>query len=83
MKKKQPRVHQVWNLVMKDADIGSNVFPEPISNFTSTPVSRNVSARREAEGVRENLAARDQRDSQRATAPLMVPLGATVINNSA
>ena len=30
----------------------------------------------------ENLAARDQRDSQRAAAPLMVPLGATVINNS-
>ena len=30
----------------------------------------------------ENLAARDQRDSQRAAAPLMVPLGAKVINNS-
>jgi cytidylate kinase len=38
--------------------------------------------RRAAEGVRENLAARDARDSQRATAPLMVPLGAKVINNS-
>ena len=37
---------------------------------------------RDAEGVNENLAARDQRDSQRATAPLMVPLGAMVINNS-
>ena len=36
----------------------------------------------EAEGVSENLAARDERDSQRAAAPLMVPLGATVINNS-
>jgi len=32
--------------------------------------------------VQENLAARDQRDSQRATAPLMIPLGAKVINNS-
>jgi cytidylate kinase len=32
--------------------------------------------------VTENLAARDARDSQRATAPLMVPLGAKVINNS-
>ena len=30
----------------------------------------------------ENLAARDQRDSQRAAAPLMVALGARVINNS-
>ena len=35
-----------------------------------------------AEGVNENLAARDQRDSQRAAAPLMVALGAKVINNS-
>ena len=37
---------------------------------------------REAEGVTENLAARDQRDSQRAAAPLMIALGAKVINNS-
>ena len=32
--------------------------------------------------MNENLAARDQRDSQRAAAPLMIPLGAMVINNS-
>jgi cytidylate kinase len=32
--------------------------------------------------VQENLAARDQRDSQRADAPLMIALGALVINNS-
>jgi cytidylate kinase len=32
--------------------------------------------------VNEDLAARDQRDSQRAAAPLMIPLGARVINNS-
>jgi cytidylate kinase len=38
--------------------------------------------RRAAEGVHENLAARDQRDSQRAVAPLMVALGAVVVNNS-
>ena len=30
----------------------------------------------------ENLAERDKRDSQRAAAPLMIPLGARVINNS-
>ena len=39
-------------------------------------------ARRAADGVQENLAARDERDSQRAVAPLMIPLGARVINNS-
>jgi len=32
--------------------------------------------------VHENLAARDQRDSQRAVAPLMIALGAKVLNNS-
>ena len=32
--------------------------------------------------MNENLAARDQRDSQRAAAPLMIPLGAKVINKS-
>ena len=32
--------------------------------------------------MHENLAARDQRDSQRAVAPLMIALGAKVINNS-
>ena len=40
------------------------------------------STRRAADGVNENLAARDQRDSQRAVAPLMIALGAKVINNS-
>ena len=39
-------------------------------------------ARRDADGVEENLAARDQRDSTRKTAPLVVVEGATVINNS-
>ncbi|HEY3932486.1 MAG TPA: (d)CMP kinase, partial [Verrucomicrobiae bacterium] len=40
------------------------------------------SARRAADGVTENLAERDRRDSSRATSPLMVALGAKVINNS-
>ena len=43
---------------------------------------RSARARRTADGVNENLAARDQRDSQRAVAPLMIALGAKVINNS-
>ena len=30
----------------------------------------------------EDLAARDHRDSQRAAAPLMIPLGAVMVNNS-
>jgi cytidylate kinase len=67
---------------MEGRDIGSNVFPETDFKFYLDACIKERSARREAEGVNENLAARDQRDSQRAAAPLMVPLGATVINNS-
>ena len=40
------------------------------------------SQRRLEQGVEENLAARDERDSQRAAAPLMIPLGAMMIDNS-
>ncbi len=39
-------------------------------------------ARRDADGVQENLAARDERDSTRAASPLMVAEGATIINNA-
>jgi len=82
MKKKQRECVKFGSLVMEGRDIGSNVFPETDFKFYLDACIKERSARREAEGVRENLAARDQRDSQRATAPLMVPLGATVINNS-
>jgi len=70
------------NLVMEGRDIGSNVFPETDLKFYLDACLNERSRRRAADGVQENLAARDQRDSQRATAPLMVPLGATVINTS-
>ena len=39
-------------------------------------------ARRAADGVEENLAIRDQRDSSRKVSPLVIPEGAMVINNS-
>lgn len=32
--------------------------------------------------MREDLARRDRRDSERKTAPLMIALGATIVNNS-
>lgn len=70
------------NLVMEGRDIGSNVFPETEFKFYLDASLHERSRRRAADGVREDLAARDRRDSQRATAPLMVPLGARVINNS-
>ncbi len=82
MKKKQRECIQFGNLVMEGRDIGTNVFPETDFKFYLDAQLEERARRRAAEGVQENLAARDQRDSQRATAPLMIALGARVINNS-
>jgi cytidylate kinase len=82
MKKKQRECIQFGNLVMEGRDIGTNVFPETDYKFYLDAKLEERSRRREADGVQENLAARDQRDSQRAVAPLMIALGAKVINNS-
>jgi cytidylate kinase len=83
MKKKQRECIRFGNLVMEGRDIGTNVFPETNFKFYLDAALDERSKRRAAEGVNENLAARDQRDSQRASAPLMIALGARVINNSA
>lgn len=82
MKQKQRECIQFGHLVMEGRDIGSNVFPETNFKFYLDACLHERTKRREAEGVAENIAARDERDSQRAAAPLMVALGATVINNS-
>jgi len=82
MKKTQRDCIQFGNLVMEGRDIGTNVFPETDFKFYLDARLDERSRRRAADGVHENLAARDQRDSQRASAPLMIALGAKVINNS-
>jgi cytidylate kinase len=82
MKKKQRECIQFGNLVMEGRDIGTNVFPETDFKYYLDAHLEERARRRAAEGVQENLAARDQRDSQRAAAPLMIALGAKVINNS-
>ena len=76
MKKKQRECIQFGNLVMEGRDIGTNVFPETDFKYYLDAHLEERSRRRAAEGVQENLAARDQRDSQRAAAPLMIALGA-------
>jgi cytidylate kinase len=83
MKRRQRECLRFGNLVMEGRDIGTNVFPETEFKFYLDASPEERAKRRAAEGVVENLAARDQRDSQRAAAPLMIALGATVINNSA
>lgn len=82
MKKTQRECIQFGNLVMEGRDIGTNVFPETDFKFYLDATLDERSKRRAAEGVTENLAARDERDSQRAAAPLMVALGAKIINTS-
>jgi len=82
MKKKQRECIQFGDLVMEGRDIGTNVFPETDFKFYLDAHLEERARRRAAEGVIENLAARDQRDSQRAAAPLMIALGARVVNTS-
>jgi cytidylate kinase len=82
MKQTQRDCIQFGNLVMEGRDIGTNVFPETDYKFYLDAHLEERAKRRAAEGVNENLAARDQRDSQRAVAPLMIALGAVVVNNS-
>ena len=82
MKKTQRDCIQFGSLVMEGRDIGTNVFPETDFKYYLDAQLAERSRRRAADGIHENLAARDQRDSQRASAPLMIALGAKVINNS-
>jgi cytidylate kinase len=82
MKVTQRDCTKFGNLVMEGRDIGSHIFPETEFKFYLDASIEERSKRRIADGVREDLAARDQRDSQRAAAPLGVALGAMVINNS-
>lgn len=82
MKKKQRECIQFGDLVMEGRDIGTNVFPETDFKFYLDAKLEERTARRSADGINENLAARDQRDSQRAAAPLMIALGAKVLDNS-
>ena len=82
MVKRQRECVRFGNLVMEGRDIGTNVFPETEFKFYLDAKLEERSRRRTADGVQENLAARDRCDSQRAVAPLMIPLGAKIINNS-
>ena len=82
MKAKQRECIKFGDLVMEGRDIGSNVFPDTDYKFYLDASLDERSKRRAADGVDENLAERDKQDSQRAAAPLMIPLGAKVINNS-
>ena len=73
---------QFGNLVMEGRDIGTAIFPDTDFKFYLDAPLAERSQRRWADGVKEDLAKRDHSDSQRASNPLMIALGAMVINNS-
>jgi CMP/dCMP kinase len=83
MKKVQRECQQFGNLVMEGRDIGTNVFPETDYKFFLDAPPEERARRRAAQGHVEDLVTRDHQDSQRAAAPLMIPLGATLVNNAA
>ena len=81
------------SLVMEGRDIGSVVFPDTPYKFylDADPDVRAMRRKRDfeamkidasKEGVAKNIKMRDTKDSSRATAPLQIALGATVIENS-
>ena len=82
MKRKQRECLRFGSLVMEGRDIGSNVFPETNYKFYLDATLGERSKRREADGIQENLEARDRQDSQRSQSPLMIPIGATLIDTS-
>jgi CMP/dCMP kinase len=82
MKKRQRDCLGFGNLVMEGRDIGTHIFPETEFKFYLDASLTERTRRRTADGVDENLEVRDRHDSQRAVAPLMIPLGARIINNS-
>jgi len=78
----QQQLGDQGGVVMEGRDIGTNVFPETDFKFYLDASLSERKRRRLAEGVHDNLAARDERDSQRAAAPLMIALGALFIDTS-
>ena len=70
------------DVVMEGRDIGSVVFPETPFKFYIDASPDIRSKRRAAQGQSDQIAARDQADSSRQTAPLMIAPDAHVIDSS-
>jgi len=67
---------------MEGRDIGSVVFPEaPVRLFLSADPQKRA-ARRAAEGIQDDVVARDKIDGARAAAPLKKPEGSIEIDTS-
>ncbi len=69
-------------LVMEGRDIGSVVFPDSPHKIYVDASEEVRASRRGAQGHADQIAERDRLDKQRKNSPLVVPAGATVIDNS-
>ncbi|MFO1482708.1 MAG: (d)CMP kinase [Verrucomicrobiaceae bacterium] len=69
-------------LVMEGRDIGSVVFPDSPHKIYIDASEEVRASRRQAQGHADQVAERDRLDKQRKTSPLVIPDGATVIDNS-
>jgi len=70
------------DLVVEGRDIGSIVFPNTPFKFYIDASPEVRQRRREAEGLRDEIAARDRADSSRVAAPLVIAEDALVIDSS-
>jgi cytidylate kinase len=74
---------QRHDVVIEGRDIGSAVFPATPFKFYIDALPELRAQRRAAQAQRDEIAARDQFDSARALAPLMIAPDADVIDTSA
>ncbi len=70
------------SLIMEGRDIGSVVFPDTPFKIYVTAAENIRAARRVKIGEIDAIAKRDAADSARATAPLIVPEGAVILDTS-
>ena len=76
------RYAETNDLVMEGRDIGSVVFPETPFKFYIDASPEIRLRRREAQGQRDRISARDEADSSRPASPLIIAEDAHVIDSS-
>jgi len=76
------RYAETHDLVMEGRDIGSVVFPQTPYKFYIDASPEIRARRREAQGQRDAISARDQADSSRPASPLIIAEDAHVIDSS-
>ena len=69
-------------IVAEGRDVGTVIFPDTPHKFYIDAAPEERERRRRAEGQKDAIAERDRLDSQRASAPLAIAEGATVLDTT-